>query len=85
MRGIYRKAQFVLLAAAAAFFAMGVTAGGKKQVSLSPHEELMAGQIGFNLEVLRLVKEAVPGHFHRMNGYDRNGYQIVVNGFFVPV
>jgi hypothetical protein len=64
---------------------MGMSAGGKKQVSLSPHEELLAGQIGFDVEVLRLVKETVPGHFHRMSGYDRNGYQIVVNGFSVPV
>jgi hypothetical protein len=85
MRGIYTKARFILLAAAVAFFAMGATAGGKKQASLSPHEELMAAQIGFDLEVLRLVKEVVPDHFHRMSGYDRNGYQIMVNGFFVPV
>lgn len=88
MRESYRRAWLVVLAAALALLVMGGSAGGKKQASpvpLTPHEELLAGQIGFDREILRLVKGVVPGHFHRMNGYDRNGYQIVVNGFTVAV
>ncbi len=62
-----------------------LTIGGKKQAPLSPHEELLAGQIGFDKEVFSLVREVTQDNIHRMIGYDENGYQIMADGFFITV
>lgn len=84
MNSYSKRALLVLWVAAMAVFVMG---GGKQppRVFLTPHEELLAAQIGFEAEILKLVKEAAPDSLHRMSGYDENGYQIVVNGLTASV
>ncbi|HWR73524.1 MAG TPA: DUF4253 domain-containing protein, partial [Nitrospirota bacterium] len=58
----------------------------RREARFSSHEEALCAQTGFERDVLLLVKDLVPGHIHRLSGYDPNGYQIVVNGitFSVP-
>lgn len=78
---------FSILAAAILLAGMGARQEtGRKETSLSSREEALCAQIGFERDVLLLVKESVPGQIHRLSGYDANGYQIVVNGitFSVP-
>jgi hypothetical protein len=52
---------------------------------LSPAEEQLAVQIGFEKDVLLLVKEATLNPLHRLNGYDENEYQIMANGIVATV
>jgi hypothetical protein len=54
-------------------------------VILSPAEEQLAVQIGFEKDVLLLVKKATRNPLHRLSGYDENEYQIMVNGFVATV
>lgn len=61
------------------------TAGVKKQVSLSPHEEEIARRIGFDKEVLLLLEEETREPIHRLSGYDEEGYQIMADGISVSV
>ncbi len=70
------------------FFLLAVavlTAGGKKQAGLVPHEEEVARRIGFDKKVLMLLKEETGEPIHRLTGYDEEGYQIVVDGVSVSV
>lgn len=76
-----------ILAAAILLTGMGAkqeTGGNKSR--LSPREEALRAQIGFERDVLILVKDSVPGQIHRLSGYDPDGYQIVADGiaFSVP-
>jgi hypothetical protein len=76
-----------ILAAATLLTGMaGKQEPNKKESRLSSHEEALCTQIGFEQDVLLLVKDVVPGQIHRLAGYDQDGYQIVVNGitFSVP-
>jgi hypothetical protein len=52
---------------------------------LSPYAEAVAKIIGFDRKVLIMMKEQSGGSIHRMTGYDENGFQIIVDGVFVPV
>lgn len=54
-------------------------------VVLSPAEEHLAVQIGFEKEVLLLVKEATGHPLHRLSGYDEDEYQIMAKGFVAKV
>jgi hypothetical protein len=54
-------------------------------VTLSPAEEQLAVQIGFEKDVLLLVKESTRNPPHRLSGYDEDGYQIMANGFVATV
>jgi hypothetical protein len=54
-------------------------------VTLSPAEEQLAVQIGFEKDVLLLVKESTRNPLHRLSGYDEDGYQIMANGFVATV
>jgi len=60
-----------------------LTSGGKKQSGLSPHEEEIARRIGFDKEVLTLLKEETREPIHRLTGYDEDGYQIMADGVSV--
>ncbi len=69
-----------------AFLALLMTgAGGKQTIVLSPHAEEVACQIGFDKQVLIIVKEETHEHIQRLTGYDENGYQIMANGISVDV
>jgi hypothetical protein len=57
----------------------------KKQAGLSPHEEEIARRIGFDKEVLMLLKEKTREPIHRLTGYDEEGYQIMADGVSVSV
>ena len=68
---------FVLLAVAVP------ASGEKKEAGLSPHEEEIARRIGFDKEVLTLLKEETREPIHRLTGYDEDGYQIMADGVSV--
>jgi hypothetical protein len=70
------------------FFMLAIVApasGEKKQAGLSPHEEEIARRIGFDKEVLTLLKEETREPIHRLTGYDEEGYQIMADGVSVSV
>lgn len=52
---------------------------------LSPSEEQLAAQIGFDREVLLLVKTETRNPLHRLSGYDEDAYQIMANGVIATV
>lgn len=54
-------------------------------VVLSPAEEQLAVQIGFEKDILLLVKAATGHSLHRLSGYDEDEYQIMANGFVASV
>jgi hypothetical protein len=64
--------------------AIAVPASGEKRpAGLSPHEEEIARRIGFDKEVLTLLKEETREPIRRLTGYDEDGYQIMANGISV--
>lgn len=85
MRTFCRKTYLFFFFAVLAFLLQGGNKRPERQTVLSPHEELLSRQIGIDREVLKIVKEFASGNFHRMSGYDQNGYQIMVDGFTVQV
>jgi hypothetical protein len=52
---------------------------------LSALEERIASHIGFEKDILMLVKGEARGPVHRLSGYDEDGYQIMANGVTVSV
>jgi hypothetical protein len=48
-------------------------------------EERIASHIGFEKEILMLVKGEARSPIHRLSGYDEDGYQIMANGLTVSV
>ena len=52
---------------------------------LTHSEEQLAIQIGFEKDVLMLVKEVARSPLYRLNGYDENEYQIMANGVVATV
>jgi hypothetical protein len=70
----------VLAATASRSFAVEQKAPG-----LTPHEERLASRIGFDREVLLLVREEAKNDLHRLIGYDEKGYQILAAGIVVSV
>jgi hypothetical protein len=60
-------------------------AWGKPPIVLSPHAEEVARQIGFDKQVLIIVKEEAQSSIQRLTGYDENDYQIMANGISVDV
>jgi hypothetical protein len=52
---------------------------------LSVLEERIASHIGFEKEILMLVKGEARSPIHRLSGYDEDGYQIMANGLTVSV
>jgi len=52
---------------------------------LSVLEERIASPIGFEKDILMLVKEEARSPLHRLSGYDEDGYQIMANGLTVSV
>jgi len=52
---------------------------------LSPAEQHLASQIGFETDILLLVKEEARGPLHRLSGYDDDAYQIMANGIVISV
>ena len=72
---------------AAVLFAVVVqlVAEASPQNGLSAAELNLASQIGFEPDVLQLVKEEAKCQLHRLTGYDENEYQIMANGIVVTV
>jgi len=61
-------------------------AGAAPQIVLSARAEEVARQIGFDRQVLILVKtEAQGGHIKRLAGYDDKDYQIMANGISIDI
>ncbi len=60
-------------------------AGGKQPVVLSPHAEEVARQIGFDRQVLIIVKEETLERIQRLTGYDENDDPVMVNGISADV
>lgn len=61
-------------------------AAEKKSITLTVHEEEIAHRIGFDDEVLLLLKEETQDCcIHRMIGYDADGYQIMADGITATV
>ena len=50
---------------------------------LTPHEEQIGSQIGFEKEILRIIKDEVNSPLHQLSGYDEDGYQVKVNGIVI--
>jgi hypothetical protein len=66
----------------------GVTllmAAAVPQNGLSRSELNLAAQIGFEADVLLLVKEEARSPLHRLSGYDGDGYQIMADGIVISV
>lgn len=77
------QTMIVLVVAVLALLMTG--AGGKQPIVLSPHAEEVARQIGFDRQVLIIVKEETHEHINRLTGYDENAYQIMVSGISADV
>jgi hypothetical protein len=77
--------QRILVVAALAGAALLLIAASENSVTLTAHEEHLAGQIGFKKEVLKRVKIEIDAPIHRLSGYDESGYQIMVNGVVVSL
>ena len=65
--------------------ALLLIAAAEPLCSLSASEERIASQIGFDKDILLLVKGEARGPVHRLTGYDEEGYQIMANGLTVAV
>jgi hypothetical protein len=52
---------------------------------LTPHEERLASEIGFDRDVLLTVREEARNILHRLIGYNEKGYQILAPGVVVSV
>lgn len=66
-------------------FAGLLLAAMESPCSLSASEERIAIQIGFERDIVLLVKGEARGPVHRLSGYDEDGYQIMANGLTVSV
>jgi len=64
---------------------MLLMAAAGPQNGLSHSELNLATQIGFEADVLLLVKEEAKSHLHQLSGYDGDGYQIMANGIVISV
>jgi hypothetical protein len=64
---------------------MLLMAAAGPQNGLSHSELNLAAQIGFEADVLLLVKEEARSPLHRLSGYDGDGYQIMANGIVISV
>jgi len=64
---------------------MMLMAAAVPQNGLSHSELNLAAQIGFEADVLLLVKKEAGSPLHRLSGYDGEGYQIMVNGIVISV
>jgi len=60
-------------------------AAASPQSGLSRSELHLASQIGFEEDVLLLVKEEARSPLHRLSGYGEDEYQIVANGIVISV
>ncbi len=65
--------------------ALPLLAASSLQGSLSPSEQHLADQIGFEKDILLLVKQEAQSPLHRLSGYDASEYQIMANGVVVSV
>lgn len=81
MKHVFTRALYAVLVPAA----MLLMAAAIPQKDLSPSELNLAAQIGFDLDVLLLVKEEAMSPLHRLSGYDEDGYQIMATGIVVSV
>jgi hypothetical protein len=79
------RIQRMVVLAVAVFTLLMAGAWGRPPITLSPHAEEVARQIGFDRQVLIIVKEETQEHIQRLTGYDENDYQIMVNGISVDV
>jgi hypothetical protein len=61
-----------------------LTAASPQKV-LSLSEQHLASQIGFEADILLLIKEEAKGQLHRLSGYDADEYQIMANGVAISV
>ncbi len=64
---------------------MLLMAAAGPQNGLSHSELNLASQIGFEADVLLLVKEEARSPLHRLSGYDGDGYQIMADGIAISV
>ena len=64
---------------------MLLMAAAVPQNGLSHSELNLGAQIGFEADVLLLVKEEARSPLHRLSGYDGDGYQIMANGIVISV
>jgi len=64
---------------------MMLMAAAVPQNGLSHSELNLAAQIGFEADVLLLMKKEAGSPLHRLSGYDEDGYQIMVNGIVISV
>lgn len=67
------------------FTAVLLLAASEPPCSLSASEERIANQVGFEKEILQLVKGEARSPVRRLSGYDEDGYQIMSNGLTVSV
>jgi hypothetical protein len=67
------------------FTAVLLLAAAEPLCSLSASEERIANQIGFEKDIVLLVKGEARSPVHRLSGYDEDGYQIMANGLTVAV
>ncbi len=79
------RAQTIVVLMMAVLALLLTGAGGKQPVVLSPHAEEVARQIGFDRQVLIIVKEETLERIQRLTGYDENDDPVMVNGISADV
>ncbi len=72
-------------AMAAVITAAVLLSAASAPVTLSVYAETVAKAIGFDRQVLIMMKEESGGSIHRLVGYNENDFQIVADGVTVPV
>jgi hypothetical protein len=65
--------------------ALLLLAAANSQNGLSSAELHLASQIGFEADVLLVVKDESRCQLHRLSGYDADEYQIMANGIVITV
>jgi len=81
MKHVFTKAFYAVLFPAVTL----LMAAAGPQNGLSQLELNLASQIGFEADVLLLVKAEARSPLHRLSGYDEDGYQIMANGIVISV
>ena len=81
MKHVFTKAFYAVLFPAVTL----LMAAAGPQNGLSQLELNLASQIGFEADVLLLVKAEARSPLHRLSGYDEDGYQIMANGMVISV
>ena len=66
-------------------FSAATVCAAEPSPALSPSEEQLILQTGFERPILQIIKEETQSALHRLRGYDEKGFQIIVRGIVTSV